>query len=410
MAEGSSRVEQAIGRPALGPAHVAALSRALGEPPALAELRRAGLDLYLSSELPDRVSHLWRYTDPAALLGAAGELPGAGEARPAVTLPVAAAAAGVAAMPLAAAAEVVGRAVPPGHGLFEALNAAAWSGGVAIRVPRGAVVHEPIEVEVGARARASTALPRLLVLIEDGAEATVVERHQGGAGLVVAVSEVRVGAGATLRWAIDQGWGPATVGHLTGRAVVGRDASLLAVVTSLGGRLAKLDLGATLEGPGARAEVVGVTLGEGDQHFDQHTVHRHLERATWSNISLKAALAGRSRSTSTGLIRIEPGATDVDAYQEQRNLLLSPEARADAIPELEILNREVRCSYGVATAPLDPEQVFYLRSRGLGETAAQRLLVRGFFEGALSRLPAGLRAAVERRIDARLDRLEGRRR
>lgn len=419
-------------KPELTPELVRQLSRSLDEPSTLAEERQAAQQLFSTTPVPDRVQHLWRYTSPQDLFPAKAldvTLPratGATEvehhdsaglvltpsAEAQLRLPQSFRDAGVEALPLssergaALAAERLGRAVPAGHGLFEALNRASWTTGVIIRVPRGAALAEPIIVDVEAE-EGKTFIPRLLIVIESGAEATVVERHSGGGSeaFVIAVAELFVDAGAVARYVLDQDWDRRLRGHLTARAVIDRDASLTTVLTSFGGKQSKLDLGASLVGPGAQSELVGVALGEKRQHFDHHTVHVHEAPNTWSNIDLKVALSGRAHSAYTGLIRIEEEATETEAFQEERNLLLSPRARADAIPELEILNREVSCSHGATTSPVDPEQIFYLQTRGISAEEARRLVVRGFFEGVLERVPSQLRGDVERRVEERLARL-----
>jgi Fe-S cluster assembly protein SufD len=412
-------------RTAPSAADVRDLSRALGESPALAAWRAAGLAAYRDAAWPDRVQHLWRFTDPADLLPVA--LPAPLAAPAAVDLPAdgpavlllpgraplwnaAAEAAGLALTPLADAdpGELpLGAAVPPGSGLFAALNAAAWSAGLCLRVPRGRRLEAPLRVIVPAGAAAS--LPRLLVLVETGAEATVVEDHLGGgAGTrVVGVSELFLAPGARLRHVLVQRWAPDAAGHLILRGRLERDADLFSVLAAFGGRRVKLDVGAVLTGAGARSELVGVTLGEGRQHLDHHTVHRHEAGRTWSNLDFKAAVAGRARSTYTGLIRIEEGAAGSEAYQENRNLLLSPRAHADTIPELEILTDEVSCSHGATVAPVDPEHLFYLQSRGLTAPDALRLVVRGFLEDTLRRVPDNLRPALEELAGGRLARLTG---
>jgi Fe-S cluster assembly protein SufD len=224
---------------------------------------------------------------------------------------------------------------------------------------------------------------------------------------VIGVSEALVGPNANLRHVLVERWGPAVAGHLTQRGLVERDAHYVAATATFGGRTAKLDLGGILAGPGARSELVGVTLGEKRQHLDHHTVHDHRAGHTWSNIDFKVALTGRARSAYTGLIRIEAGAPQSEAYQENRNLLLSPRCRADAIPELEILTDDVSCSHGATVAPVDPEQLFYLQSRGVAPDAALRLIVRGFLETTLAQLPESLRPALEELVTARLDSLTG---
>jgi len=420
-------------KPHISVEEVLALSGSLGEPSALTSLRRRGLAYYTTMEIPDRVQHLWRYTDPLVLLPSEIHLdqhlrkllPQQLEAPPSgasvllsqglpigITCTEAAAAAGVEIRPLQQAGEalgVVGRAVRPSHGLFEALNTAAWTSGVWIGVPPGVRLGGELEIVVEVFG-SSTTMPRVLMTVGEDAEVTLIERHQGGSlgDHVVGVSELFAGPGANVRHLLVQDWSPKLSGYMTSRAIVERDASLLTVLTSFGGGKTKLDIGADLVGEGARSELVGVVLGDGRQHLDHHTVHRHYASRTWSNIDLKTALFGRSRSAYTGLIRIEERASDCEAYQEERNLLLGRGCRADAIPELEILNNEVQCSHGATTSPLDDEHLFYLRSRGIPELEARGLVVRGFFESILRRVPQELRGLIESRLESRLSRSGGR--
>jgi Fe-S cluster assembly protein SufD len=369
------------------------------------------------------VQHLWRFTDPADLLPEAplpppdvNEETRLPEEGPAVLLVpgqlprwnAAAAAAGLVLFPLSHGdprAWPLGEAVPATHGLFEALNAAAWSSGLCVRVPRGRILETPLRILLPAARAAS--LPRLLVMVESGAEATIIEDHLGGGDRtrVVGVSELFLAPNAHLRHVLVQRWEAGAAGHLTLRGRLERDAGLFAVLATLGGRRAKLDVGAVLDGEGSRSEMVGVALGEGRQHFDHHTRHEHHAGRTYSNLDFRAAVSGRARSTYTGLIRIDTGAPGSEAYQENRNLLLSPRAHADTIPELEILTDEVSCSHGATVAPVDPEHVFYLQSRGIPAVEALRLVVRGFLEETLQRIPASLRPALEELVAGRLSRL-----
>jgi len=419
--------ETAAGRPSLDAAAVVARSRALGEPEEALQWRQRAGEALARVEFPDRVRHLWRYTDAQRLLPRrllAGEpLPAD---LPEVALPetpavlllpgqppranAAAAACGVTVAPLLAdaqACELVGRAVPVEHGWFEALNAAAFDAGVLVRVPRGMVLEQPLRLVVPAIA-GGEALPRILVEVGESAQLTVVEEHLGGgAGSVtVGVTEILVGQNAHVRHVLVQRWEEGVVGHLTQRALVARDAQYLSATAGLGGTIAKADLGAVITGPGARSELIGVALAEKRQHLDHHTVHCHASGHSWSNIDFKAAVTDRARSAYTGLIRIEKNAPVSEAYQENRNLLLSERARVDTIPELEILTDDVSCSHGATAMPLDPEQIFYLQSRGLPTGEAVRVIVRGFVESTLRLVPEGLREDLEALVEARISRLQ----
>ncbi len=409
---------------------VLALSRRLGEPAALREKRLEAFRRFRTTPPPDRALHLWRYTNPMRLLPVDGVQPAAGPAIPvrdpvpgggarvvlgadgSVRAEVApeARAAGLEIAPLATAGEAserLGSLVGPGFGLLEDLNFATWGAGVLIRIPAGGLVPGSVHV-IDAAGRGLSA-PRILVVAGEGSEATVVEDHRGGgeAARLTSVTELLLGPGAHLRHVVLQRFDPGTSAHLTTRGRVEGGASLRTVLASFGGSLVKMDLGAELAAPGAHSEIVGFVLGEDRQHMDHHTVHDHRAPRTTSNIDFKVALAGGARSAYTGLIRIAAGAPGSEAFQENRNLLLSEGSRAETIPELEIMTDDVQCSHGATVAPLDPEQVFYLESRGIPPLEAERLIVRGFVEGTLARMPDGLRDQVERLVEERIGRFLG---
>jgi Fe-S cluster assembly protein SufD len=412
---------------ALAAEDVARFSAARHENDAALAWRQAAAAGLAGQALPDRVQHLWKYTDPAALLPAqpllttaappswqVPELP----TSPAVLLVPgepphlnqAAREAGLTVGVLfadARDAQDLGRAAPAGDGYFVALNGAAWNAGAAIRIPRGVALAEPLRVVIPAQS--APVVTRLLVVAEDGARATVVEDHAGGGpdSLVLGVTEVLVGANAEVRHVLVQRWQPGTRGHLVVRARTERDGRFFGATAGLGGQLVKTDVGSELAGPGARSELVGFALAEAKQRFDHHTRHVHSSGRTWSNIEYKVAAAGKARSSYTGLIRIAADAPVSEAYQENRNLLLSGTAHADSIPELEILTDDVSCSHGATVAPIDDEQVFYMQSRGLPRTTALRLIVRGFLESTLTQVPSPLREELEEMVADRLARVEG---
>jgi Fe-S cluster assembly protein SufD len=166
-----------------------------------------------------------------------------------------------------------------------------------------------------------------------------------------------------------------------------------------------MDNGVILDGPGARTNVRGFLYGEKRQHFDHHTVLDHRADHTFSDLDFKAVLADRSRSAYTGVIRIPEGAPYSEAYQENRNLLLSDHARAESIPELEISIDEVQCKHGATVGPVDSDQLFYLMSRGIPEIEAIREIVKGFFEPTLRALPEDLAGPMRRELEARLAQL-----
>ena len=402
------------------------LSGAAGESRAVLERRRSAAALLAGMELPSRSRHLWRYTDPARFVPAAepvGEAAGpvsdarhdearhsataiiAGGAVRALELSAEARRAGlvVADLHRAVPVDLLGGAVADDHGFIEALNAAAWRGGVLVHVPAGVRLEQPVRVRCVAPT-AGTALPRILVIAERDSELEILEGHVGGGAgaLSLSVAEVLVGEGARVRYDLIQRWDDGVVGHHTARARVAARARFQLAIASFGGSVFKADVGAILAGEHAEAETYGVAMGGGAQHFDHHTEHLHHAPDTRSNLDFKVALTDRSRSAYTGMIRIAPDAARCEAYQENRNLLLSEDARAESIPELEILNEDVRCSHGATVAPLEEEQLFYLGSRGLPHTQAMRLIVYGFLDQTLARLPEASRARLEALVAARL--------
>ncbi len=405
--------------------HVAELSSAAGEDRSLLAIRNEARELLASLALPDRSRHLWRYTDPSRFLPAAdptdlvptdvgptwrleeplsvaGLL--AGGALRVVEVDARARKAGVTVEDLhrAPAAELLGRAVPAAHGFVEAINAAAWRGGVVVRVPAGVELEHPIRLRLVASA---LALPRVLVVGGEGSSFEIIEGHVGGelsGAKVLGVTEIFVQGRANVRYSLVQRWDPEVVGHLTVRAKVEGGARFQMSLASFGGRTFKADVGAFLAGEGAEVESAGVAMGGDEQHFDHHTEHIHESAKTTSNLDFKVALTHAARSAYTGMIRIAPHAPGSQAYQENRNLLLSPDARAESIPELEILTDDVRCSHGATVAPLDPEQLFYLESRGLPHPQAMRVIVYGFLDQTLARLPQSTRERIEALVAARL--------
>jgi Fe-S cluster assembly protein SufD len=409
--------------PTLAFARMAELSAALGESPALLALREQARAQLQPLQLPHRARHLWRYTDPALFVPTSDptavepatappewrlDEPHAAAAVLAsgmlhsVELSDSARAAGVEVEDLhRAPADGLGALVGSEHGFLEAINAAAWRNGVLVRVPAGVTLTEPIRLRLVA---GTLTLPRVLVIGGEGSSFEVLEGHVGGAegDRVLSVSEIFIAENAHVRYGLVQRWEPGVVGHVTARAKVAARGRIQMSLASFGGATYKADVGALLAGEGAEAETYGVAMGGDLQQFDHHTEHLHLAPKTHSNLDFKVALTHAARSAYTGMIRIAPGASGSEAYQENRNLLLSADARAESIPELEILTDDVRCSHGATVAPLDPEQLFYLESRGLARLQAMRVIVYGFLGQTLARLPQSTRERIEAMVAERL--------
>jgi Fe-S cluster assembly protein SufD len=305
----------------------------------------------------------------------------------------------------------LGSAVPARTPLV-ALNDAHWSDGWLVHVPRNTTVSEPIVLSTVHEASSSALHHRALVVLEEGAEAEVwtqtVSGEGDGQGIANGVVELIVGAGARLRFLDVQDLSEQTWVFGAQRALVGRDGHLDWTSLGFGGVDGKVFLETKLAGRGAHASVTGAYATQGRQHLDFDTLQEHAAPDTTSDLAFRGILADRSSSVWRGMIKVDPGAQRTDAFQESRNLLLSKRAHADAIPGLEILADDVRCTHAAAIAQIDAEQLFYLRSHGLADEQARRLVIEGFLGALLERFPDGAMAqALGAALAARLERVLG---
>lgn len=290
---------------------------------------------------------------------------------------------------------------------FVARNEAGWTGGAFVYVPRGVTVEAPIVVTNVHATAGSAAHWRTLVVLEDGAEAEVWEQHLSAAadqeGLVTTVTEMSVGQGASLRYIEAQDLASKTWVFGSQRAVVQRDGTLDWILLGYGSANGRVAVETNLAGEGAEGRVTGAYATNGKQHLDYATTQEHSAPRTNSDLAFRGILGERSQTVWSGMIKVDPGAQQIDAFQESRNLLLSKKAHADAIPGLEILANDVRCTHAAAIAQLDPEQIYYLRSHGLPEDKARRLVIEGFLHATVERFEEGaVRDAVSASLDRRL--------
>jgi Fe-S cluster assembly protein SufD len=296
---------------------------------------------------------------------------------------------------------------------FVARNEAAWSGGVFVHVPRGVVLDAPVLLTAVQEADGHSLNRRVLIVLEEGAEAEVWEQYLSAredvGGLLNAVVEIRVGPGARLRYVCGQGLSERSWIFGTQRAVVDRDGSLEWVALGLGSARGKVRMETQLAGPGAEGRVTGAYIGHGRQHLDFDTTQEHAAPNTTSDLAFRGLLDGRATAVWRGMIKVDKGAQQTDAFQESRNLLLSKRSHADAIPGLEIEANDVRCTHAAAVAQIDADQLFYLRARGIPEPLAKRLIIEGFMQALVERFPAGaVHDAVSEALDQRLGRVLGR--
>jgi Fe-S cluster assembly protein SufD len=287
---------------------------------------------------------------------------------------------------------ILGRVVRPDEGKFAALAGALARDGVLLYVPRGVHVEQPLHSILWGPGADLAYISHLLVLVDEGASVTYVHEAAShtepqGATMHTGLVEIQVEAGANLRFVELQSWGENVWNFSHERAHVERDANLDWIFGAIGSHLTKNFSDLNLVGRGASGRMSGFYFTDSVQHLDHDTQQNHYAPDTTSDLLFKGALRDKSRSVWQGMIYVAPGAQKTDGYQANRNLVLSPEARADSIPGLEIMADDVRCTHGATVGKVDPDQVFYLRSRGIPYREAERLIVEGFFDPIMQRIP-----------------------
>jgi Fe-S cluster assembly protein SufD len=288
---------------------------------------------------------------------------------------------------------------------FSVRNDALWSDGAFVYVPRNMTVEAPIVLSTVLEQAGSALHWRALVVLEEGAQAEVWHEARSAdrdaEGLLNGVVELVVGQNARLRFVDAQDVSERAWVFGAQRATVARDGSLDWITLGFGSGNGKVFQETQLAGPGAHGTVTGAYATQGRQHLDFDTLQEHAAPDTTSDLAFRGILGARSSAVWRGMIKVDPGAQRTDAFQESRNLLLSKRAHADAIPGLEILANDVRCTHAAAIAQIDREQLFYLRAHGLPEAQAQRLVIEGFLQALVERFEAG---PVRERVGAALDR------
>jgi len=384
-----------------------------GEPDWLRDRRLTALGSYERLPLPSKTDEEWRRTDVSrfdpAQFSTLEHLDGLKLERPSGL------SSGVILKPLRQAAYDHPELVEPrlfalvhaDRDHFAALHAAFFTGGTFLYVPDGVVIDEPIIGRHFSHEGGNSVLPHTLIVAGRGARFHYLDEYiaedVNEAGYRTGSTEIFLGEGSEVGYVSVQKWGR-NAWHLADqRARLEKDSKLKLFNVTLGGRFSKTRVEASLVGQGSEAELKAIYFASGEQFFDFHTLQDHQVGNTRSDLLFKGALQDTARTVYAGLIRIEKGAARSDAYQANRNLVLSDHAKATSIPMLEIDNNDVRCTHGATVGPVDPEHLFYLRSRGIPEATAKRMLIQGFFGDVLDRVPFDhARKLVEAELETRI--------
>jgi Fe-S cluster assembly protein SufD len=313
---------------------------------------------------------------------------------------------GVVFEPLAEKHELLGTLVGTDE-KFAAHNAAEWKHGLLVRVPAGLELQQPLYVRVTSSVPEAALFWRVLVVAEEGSRFSFIEEHASAApdlpGYSNVVAELFVGDGAKLEYVSIQNLSQETWHFASHRATVGRDAELDWVAGGFGSKKGKIRIENDLAGQGGTSRVTGAYFADGAQHLDYDTLQRHIAPNTTSDFAFKRALRDEARAVWRGMIRVEQDAQKTNAYQENRNLLLSPNAHADSIPGLEIEANDVRCTHGATVSQVDRDEIFYCMARGLSRGEAERLIVRGFYQEIFDRIELEpVRTALQTALEARI--------
>ena len=298
--------------------------------------------------------------------------------------------------------------VPAERTKFTALHAAFRTGGVFVYVPAGVKVELPIQSLVHVDSEGLAVFPHTVIVAEQASDVTLIERFVSRPlerALSNAVAEIYIGPGARVRYISMQDWGDGMTHLSVQRASLERDAELRSLAVAFGGSLSRTEVESVLSAPGGHSEMLGVYFTDGSQHFDHRSLQDHVAPECGSEVLYKGALKGRSRAVYSGWVHVRKDAQKTNAFQTNRNIVLSEEAKADSIPNLEIEANDVRCGHAASVGPVDEDVRFYMQSRGIPADEAERLIVTGFFQEVLDRVGLDeVREGLEQAIVAELER------
>jgi Fe-S cluster assembly protein SufD len=303
--------------------------------------------------------------------------------------------------------EHLGSIVRDDENKYRALHGALWSGGTFLYVPDGVEVDLPLVSGTWLDRDGVLLSPHTLIVAGEQSRVTLVElsasREADARTLINHAVELIPKPGARIRYVNLEDWGRNVWELGVVRTLAQRDTTVHTLMVAFGAGLVKTNVESRLVGPGATSEMLGVMFGDGSQHFDYHTLQEHAAPSTTSDLLYKGAFKDRARSIFAGLIRADYGAQKTNAFQLNRNLILSDGARADSMPKLEIMANDLRCTHGASTSRLNEDQIFYLMSRALPRATAVRMMIDGFFAEIFDRIPLDMvRERLSRAIERKM--------
>jgi len=294
-----------------------------------------------------------------------------------------------------------------GSAKFAALHKALVRAGTFLWVPRNIEIRAPFEVFHLVEGDCATVYPHTLIIADDNSKVTFVEHFVSSnpehRGFACGVNDLVLKRGSKLTYVSLQEWSRNFVSVQVNSTIAARDSEAVNLALNFGGRYSRLESVSRMIDHGARSDMLAISVARADQEFDQRTLQDHLKADTTSDLLYKNVLNDNARTVFSGLIKVEPGAHRTDAYQKVRNLLLSDDAEANSMPGLEILADDVRCTHGATSGQIEPEELFYLKSRGINDLAAKQLVARGFLNEVVARLPeAELSEYLQKQIENQL--------
>jgi|GEM_PF-1071731 len=383
------------------------------EPEELLKNRLFALEAYSKATLPDRVSHLWKYTDPSLFTVDVNNVE-VNNSKIEFNFDAELISKGLIISNLNTAIKnhnelidkYFSKLLSPNLDKITLLNLVLWSNGYFIYIPKGLKVEKPVIVKSTIEKSCFNA-ERVLVVLDEDSSINLIHEVMSKEADVISnnnISEIFLSKGAKLNYLSVNLSGKQTTGHYSQKVSFEQNSELSNLIVAFGGKLSKADINLFMNGEKSKASIYGIVMGDSNQKFDHHTTINHNSSYTSSMLDFRVALKDKAQSAYTGNLKIAHEALKCNAVQENRNLLLSEGAKTESIPELEILTNDVeKCSHGVTVGQVDKDQIYYLMSRGLTSNEAEKMIIEGFLEPTISKIPdenlcGEVRAHVQKKL------------